>query len=325
MDWQPQVSLSFTNSQSLLKLMSIRSVMPSNHLILCHPRLLVPSIYPNIKVFFNESVLRIRRPKYCSFSFSLSPSNEYSGMISFRMDWLDLLVVQETQESSNNTVQKHQFFGILEWAVKPADLPHPGMKPESPASLYHFTTEPLGKPRYNTHQFSSVQSLSRVRLFSTPWIAAHQASLSITNSRSLLKLMPIDLVMPSSHLILCHPLLLLPPIPPSIRVFPNESTLCTRWPKYWSFSFSISPSNEHPGLISFRMDWLDLLSVKGTLKSFLKHHSSKTSIFQVIYKKVNSFPGNSEQFMLFGGLQMKDRTRVHSRSGSFLFLLCHLE
>ena len=110
--------------------------------------------------------------------------------------------------------------------------------------------------------FSSVQSLSRVELFATPWIAARQASLSITNSRSWLKLMSIELVMPSSHLILCHPLLLLPPIPPNIRVFSNESVLCMRWPKYWSFSFSISPSNEHPGLISFRMDWLDLLSLQ---------------------------------------------------------------
>ena len=118
-------------------------------------------------------------------------------------------------------------------------------------------------------QFSSVQSLSRVWLFATPWIAARQASLSITNSWSLLKLMPIESVMPSSHLIPCRPLLLLPPIPPSIRVFSNESTLHMRWPKYWSFSFSISPSNEHSGLISFRMDWLDLLAVQGTLKSLL--------------------------------------------------------
>ena len=127
-------------------------------------------------------------------------------------------------------------------------------------------------------QFSSVQSLSRVWLFVTPWITAHQASLSITNSRSSLKLMSIKSVIPSSHLILCHPLLLLPPIPPSIRVFSNESALHTRWPKYWSFIFSISPSNEHPGLISFRMDWLDLLAVQGTLKSLLQHHSSKASI-----------------------------------------------
>ena len=115
-------------------------------------------------------------------------------------------------------------------------------------------------------QFSSVQSLSRVWLFVTPWVTAHQASLSITNSLSSLKLMSIKSVMPSSHLILCRPLLLLPPIPPSIRVFSSESTLHMRWPKYWSFSFSISPSNEHPGLISFRMDWLDLLAVQGTLK-----------------------------------------------------------
>ena len=127
--------------------------------------------------------------------------------------------------------------------------------------------------------FSSVQSLSRVRLFATPWIAACQASLSITNSRSSLRLMSFESVMPSSHLILCHPLLL-PPIPPSIRVFSNQSTLLMRWPKYWSFSFSISPSNEHPGLISFRMDWLDLLAVQGTLKSLLQHHSSKASILQ---------------------------------------------
>ena len=123
-----------------------------------------------------------------------------------------------------------------------------------------------------------VQSLSQVRLFATPWIAARQASLSITNSRNSLKLMSTESVMPSNHLILCRPLLLLPPIPPSIRVFSNESTLHMRWPKYWSFSFSISPSNEHPGLISFRMDWLDLLAVQGTLKSLLQHHSSKASI-----------------------------------------------
>ena len=110
--------------------------------------------------------------------------------------------------------------------------------------------------------FSSVQSLNRVRLFATPWITARQASLSITNSRSSLKLMSIESVMPSSHLILCCPLLLLLSIPPSIRVFSNESTLHMRWPKYWSFSFSISPSNEHPGLISFRLDWLDLLAVQ---------------------------------------------------------------
>ena len=113
------------------------------------------------------------------------------------------------------------------------------------------------------------------------WPHAHQASLSITNSRSLLKLTSIELVMPSSHLILCPPLLLLPPIPPSIRIFSKESTLHMRWPKYWSFSFSIIPSKEHPGLMSFRMDWLDLLAVQGTLKSLLQHHSSKASILQL--------------------------------------------
>ena len=127
-------------------------------------------------------------------------------------------------------------------------------------------------------QFSSVQSLSRVRLFVTPWIAARQASLSITNSWTSLRLTSIESVMPSSHLILCRPLLLLPPIPPSIRVFSKESTLCMRWPKYWSCSLSIIPSKEIPGPISFRMDWLDLLAVQGTLKSLLQHHSSKASI-----------------------------------------------
>ena len=129
-------------------------------------------------------------------------------------------------------------------------------------------------------QFSSVWLLSRVRLIVTPWIAAHQASLSITNSQSPTKPMSIESVMPSSHLILCRPLLLLPPIPPSIRVFSNESTLRMKWPKYCSFSLSISPSNEHPGLISFRMDSLDFLAGQGTVKSLLQHHSSKASILQ---------------------------------------------
>ena len=125
---------------------------------------------------------------------------------------------------------------------------------------------------------ASVQLLSRVRLFATPWTAAYQASLSITNSWSLPKLMSTESVMPSNHLILCRPLLLLPSIFPSISIFSNESVLCIRWPKYWSFSFSISPSNEYSGLISFRMDWLDLLAVQGTLKNLLQHHSSKASI-----------------------------------------------
>ena len=126
----------------------------------------------------------------------------------------------------------------------------------------------------------SVQSLSHVQLFATPWTAAHRASPSITNSLSLLKLMSIEPVMPSNNLILCHPLLFPPSIFPSIRVFSNELALCIRWPKYWSFSFNISPSNEHSGLISFRMDWLDLLAVQRTLKSLLQHHSSKASILR---------------------------------------------
>ena len=136
--------------------------------------------------------------------------------------------------------------------------------------------------KYNvaSDQIRSDQSLSRVRLFATPWIAARQASLSITNSWNSLRLMSIESVMPSSHLILCHPLLLFPPIPPSIRVFSNESTLHIRRPKYWSFSVSIIPSKEIPELISFRMDWLDLLAVQGTLKSRLQHHSSKASILR---------------------------------------------
>ena len=141
---------------------------------------------------------------------------------------------------------------------------------------------------------SSVQSLSPVRLFATPWITARQASLSITDSKSSLRLTSIKSVMPSSHLILCHPLLLLPSIPPSIRVFSNESPLRMRWPKYWNFSFSIIPSKEIPGLISFRMDWLDLLAVQGTLKSLLQHHSSKklhACTILLIYQvhKINTF------------------------------------
>ena len=144
--------------------------------------------------------------------------------------------------------------------------------------LHHleWTSELCNFPQSSV-QFSS---LSCVRLFATPWVAAQQASLSISNSQSSPKLMSIESVMPSSHLILCRPLLLLPSIFPSIRVFLNESTLCMRWPKYWSFSFSISPSNEHPGLISFRMDWLDLLAVPGTLKSLFQNYSSKASILQ---------------------------------------------
>ena len=129
---------------------------------------------------------------------------------------------------------------------------------------------------FNT-QFSSVQSRSHVQLFATPLTATHQASQSITNSWILLRLMSVESVMPSNHLILCHPLLLLPSIFPRIRVFSNESALCLRWPKYWSFSFNISPSNEYSALISFRSDWFDLLAIQETLKSLLQHHSSKAS------------------------------------------------
>ena len=139
------------------------------------------------------------------------------------------------------------------------------------SNVSYFSFDPLA--------IEWVQSLSRVRLSATPWTAARQASLSITNSWSPPKLMCIESVMPSNHLILRCPLLLLPLIFPSIRVFSNESALSIRWPKYWSFSFNVSPSNEHPGLISFRMDWLDLLAVQGTLKSLLKHHSSKHQFF----------------------------------------------
>ena len=237
--------------------MSLESVMPSNHLAFCCP-LLLPSIFPSISVFSNKSALPIRWPKY--WSFSMSPSNEYSGLISFRIHWYDLLAVQGTRKSLlHTTVQKHQFFST-----------QPSLWSNS-----HIHTWLLEIPSV---QFSSFQSLSRVWLFATPWIAACQASLSITNSRRSLRLTSIESVMPSSHLILCCPLLLLPPLPSSIRVFSNESTLHMRWPKYWSFS--VIPSKEIPGLISFRMDWLDLLAVQGTLRSLLQHRSSKASILQ---------------------------------------------
>ena len=151
------------------------------------------------------------------------------------------------------------------------------MYPFSSAVCCHFT---LKTPATEPKRVSSVQSLSCVQVFVTPWTTAHQASLSITNSQTLPKLMSIESVMPSDHLILCCPLFPPPSIFPSIRVFSNESALHIRWPKYWSFSFNISPSNEHSGLISLRMDWLDLLAVQGSLKSLLQHHSSKASILQ---------------------------------------------
>ena len=184
--------------------MSTESVILSNHLILCHLLLLLTLLFPSIRVFSIESALCIKWPKYWSFSFSISPSNE----------------------------------------------------------------------------FVVFQLLSHVQLFVTPRNAAHQPSLSFIISQSLLKLMSIKSVMPSNHLILCHPLLFLSSIFPRIRVFSNESALCIRWPKYWNFSFSISPSNEYWGLISFRIDWFDLLAVQGTLESLVQHLSSKASILQ---------------------------------------------
>ena len=166
---------------------------------------------------------------------------------------------------------------------KKTDLYHPSL-PNVPKADTYFARNCWSILLINVDtsvQFSSVQSLNRVWLFATPWTAARQGSMSITNSRSLLKLMSIESVMPFNHLILFHPILLLPSIFPSIRVFSNETELRIRWPKYWSFSFNISPSNEHSGLISFRMDWLDLQPVvQGTLKSVLQHHSSKASILQ---------------------------------------------
>ena len=206
-----QASLSFTISQSLLKLMSIESVMLSNHFILCCPLLFLPSIFPEIRIFSNESALHNRWTKYWSLSFSISPSNVCSG-------WFPL-------------------------------------------------------------QFSSVAQSCPALLRPHAWTVACQASLSFTNSRSLLKLMSIKSVILSNHFILCCPLFLLSSIFPSIRDFSNESVLHIRWPKYWSFSLSISPSNEYSGLISFMIDWLDLLAVQGTLKSLLQYYSSKTSIF----------------------------------------------
>ena len=158
----------------------------------------------------------------------------------------------------------------IPWVEEPGRLQSMGSQKSDTTELLHSLSV----------QFSSVQLLSHVQFFATPWTAALQASLSITNSRSPPKLMSIESVMPSNHLILCCPLLLLSSIFPNIRVFSNELALHIRWPKYWSFSFNISPSNEHPGLISFRMDWLDLLAVQGTLKSPLQHHSSKASILR---------------------------------------------
>ena len=266
--------------------MSIESVMPSNHLILCHPLLLLPSIFLSVRVFSNESALRIRWPKYWSFSFNISPSNEHPGLISCRMDWFDLFAVQGTlkslfqHHSSKASILRCSAFFIVQ-------LSHPYMTTGKTIALTRQTF--VGKVRSVLFNMlsrlvitflprSSVQLLSCVQLFATPWTAAHQASLFITNSWSPPKSMSVESVIPSNHLILCHPLLNLS-IFPSIRVFPNESALCIRWSKYWRFSFNISPSNEYSGVISFRMVWLDLLAVQGILKSLLQHHSSKAPFF----------------------------------------------
>ena len=170
----------------------------------------------------------------------------------------------------------------------------------------------------NINSFSSVQLLSHVRLFASPWIAARQASLSITNSQSLPKLMSIEPMMPSNHLILCHPLLL-PSIFPSFRVFSNVSGLHIRWPEYWSFSFSISPSNEYSGLMSFRMDWLDLLAVQGTLKSLLQHHSSKASI---LWHSAFFMVQLSHPYMTTGKTIALTRWTFVSKVTSLLFTCC---
>ena len=205
--------------------MSIYLVMPFNYLILCHPLLLLPSIFPSIRVFSNESLLRIRQSGGQSIGASAS-----------------VLPIFRTDFPSD---------GLVGSPCSPRD------SQESSVQFSH----------------SVILTLCYLMNCSTPGLPVH-------HQLPKFKLMAIELVMPSSHLILCHPLLLLPSIPPSIRVFSNESTLHRRWPKFWSFSFSISPSNEHPGLISFRMDWLDLPAVQGTLKSLLQHHTSKPSILQ---------------------------------------------
>ena len=244
-----QASLFIIKSQSLLKLMPIKSVMPSNHLILCHPLLLLPSNFPS-----NESVLHIRWPKYWHFSFRSSSSNDYPGLISFRIDWFNLLAVQ----------------GTLKYLLQ--------------------------------HQ-SSVQSLSHVRLLATPWTATCQASLCVTNSLSLLKPISIETVMPSSHLILCRPLLLLPSIFPSIRVFSNESAVHIRWPKYWSFSFIISlPMNTQDWSPLGWTGWISLKS-KGLSRVFSnttvqKHQFFGTQLSSQSNSHIHTWPLEEPQPLL---------------------------
>ena len=273
--------------------------MPSNHLILCRPLLLLPSIFPSVRVFSNESALRMRWPKYWSFSFNISPSNEHPGLISFRMDWLDLLSVQGTlkslfQHRSSKASILHlscvQLFGTL-WTVAHQvplsmgfsgqeywnELPHPPQRdlPNPGTELASLKSPALaGGLLYRGHYLQSPEttlllffSPSRVWLFMTLWTAARQATLSLTISWNLPEFMSITSVIPSSHLIFCFcfqsPLLLLLSIFPSIRDFSNEFSLYIRWPKYQSFSFSISPSSEHSALICLKIDWFYLLAVQG--------------------------------------------------------------
>ena len=241
--------------------MPIKLVMPSKHLILCYPLLLLPSIIPSIRVFPNESVFCIRWPNY--WSLSISPSTEYSGLIFFRMDWLDLLAVQGTLKSH---LQHHSSKASILWlsAFFGVQLSHPYMTTGKTIALTIRTLiSKVMSLLLNTLSRLIIAFLPKSKGLLNPW---WQSPTEWTWTW---------LVMRSNHLILCFPLLLLPSIFPSIRVFYSELALCIKWPKYWSFSFSISPSNECSGLISFRIDLLDLLTVQRTLKSLLQHHSSK--------------------------------------------------
>ena len=244
-----QASLSITNSWSSLKLMSIESVMPSNHLILCRPLLLLPSVFPSIRVFSNESAFYIRWPKYWSFSFSISPSKEHPGLI-FRMDRLDLLAVQGTlksllqhHSSKASMLQLSAFFIV--------QLSHPYLTTGKTIALTRRTF--VGKVMsllFNMLSRLVITFLPRkVQLFVTKGTVVWQAPLLSTISWNLLKFMSIELVLLCNHLVLCSPLFLLPSIFSNTSVFSNESALCIRYSKYWSFSFSISPSNEYLVLI----------------------------------------------------------------------------
>ena len=244
-----QASLSITNSWSSLKLMSIESVMPSNHLILCRPLLLLPSVFPSIRVFSNESALYIRWPKYWSFIFSISPSKEHPGLI-FRMDRLDLLAVQGTlksllqhHSSKASMLQLSAFFIV--------QLSHPYLTTGKTIALTRWTF--VGKVMsllFNMLSRLVITLLPRkVQLFVTKGTVVWQAPLLSTISWNLLKFLSIELVLLCNHLILCSPLFLLPSIFSNTSVFSNELALCIRYPKYWSFSFSISPSNEYLVLI----------------------------------------------------------------------------